>query len=128
MVDLCGPSHVRSEVMRLASRILVLLGLTVAIMMVAWPTSLSTAGTELDCGAPIIRVFRHRTSTDVASDAIAAHCRAQSEDRVTIGVVVGGAFITAGSITLGLANRQRLTIAERAPRRRKADFKGWSSS
>lgn len=125
---MCGQSHVRSEVMRLASRILLLVGLTVAIMLVVWPTSLSAAGTELDCGAPIIRVFRHRTSTDVASDAIAAHCRARSEDRVTIGVVVGGAFVTAGFITLGLANRERLTIDERVPRPRKADFKGWSSS
>ena len=100
------PVAIRSEVMRLTSWILLFLGLTVAVLMVVWPTSLHAAGTSLDCGAPIIRVFRHRASTDIESDGIAALCRAQSERRITVGVAVGGALVTAGCIALGLSRRQ----------------------
>jgi hypothetical protein len=97
-----------SSPMKVAGAMVLALGLIIAALLCAIPTSISQLGYSESCGIPLIMSIVPAADVAETQDALptAEACRRQSFQRVVAGVGVGGVGVVVGMIMMGSARKR----------------------
>jgi hypothetical protein len=88
--------------MRPLGVLLLVISFIVGAALWFWPVQVSFVGTDLDCGAPIVRLMAHDEASNPASQALVDECHSKARGRVIAGVVLGTVIGIAGIILAAL--------------------------
>jgi hypothetical protein len=78
--------------------LLIVASVVVGAALWFWPIHFSVLGTDVDCGAPILRVLAHDEASSTLDQAMVDECHSRARGRVILGVVLGTVLGIAGIV------------------------------